>query len=226
MATTNHLGIVLIEQSQAQKEVTANEAFARIDAVLNCGFIDHTLASPPLSPAEGDVYLVAASASGEWLGKDGQIAYFDGGIWRFIAPREGVRLWSEPENRDYIYDGSAWIAESNRELGYDQAQYQILKTLTEAPSISWDVRYSTHAQVTLTANRALAAPTGAQAGGIYRLIVRQDAAGGHSLSFDAAYAFAGGSAPSVSGGANAVDVLSFLYDGTQMLCLGVQGNLS
>jgi hypothetical protein len=54
MATTNHLGITLLEQSQAQKDVTANEAFARIDAVLNTGFLDHTLATPPVSPSESE----------------------------------------------------------------------------------------------------------------------------------------------------------------------------
>jgi hypothetical protein len=48
MATTNHLGLTLLEQSQAQKDVTANEAFARIDAILNTGMQDHTQSAPPL----------------------------------------------------------------------------------------------------------------------------------------------------------------------------------
>ncbi len=226
MATSNHLGITLLEQSQAQKDVTANEAFARVDAVLNTGFIDHTLATPPVSPSEGDVYIVAATGTGDWAGQDDNVAYFDGGVWRFIVPGEGLRLWSAPEDRDYIYDGSAWLAESNRQLGYDQAQYQVLKTLTDGASIAWDVRYNTHAQVTIGGNRSLANPTNAVAGGVYRLIVRQDGTGGHTLAFGADYAFAGGSAPSVSGSANAVDVLSFVYDGAKMLCVGIQQNLS
>ena len=38
MANTPHLGITLLEQSQAQKEVTVNEAFYRIDALVSFTF--------------------------------------------------------------------------------------------------------------------------------------------------------------------------------------------
>ncbi len=37
MATKSHLEMTLLEQSQAQKEITINEALARIDAVMNTG---------------------------------------------------------------------------------------------------------------------------------------------------------------------------------------------
>jgi hypothetical protein len=50
MAITAHLGITLIEQAQAQKEVTANEAFARMDAVLNRGANQAGVNTPPVSP--------------------------------------------------------------------------------------------------------------------------------------------------------------------------------
>lgn len=109
MSTTSHLGITLVEQSQAQKEITVNEALARIDAVLNTGAMDKDAATPPGSPATGDVYIVAASPTGAWSGKEGQIAYFDQ-IWRFIVPREGMRLWVNDEDEIYTYTGSAWAA--------------------------------------------------------------------------------------------------------------------
>ena len=34
MATTTHLGMTLVEASQAQKEVTVNNAFKRLDALV------------------------------------------------------------------------------------------------------------------------------------------------------------------------------------------------
>ena len=107
MTITAHLGITLLEAAQAQKEMTVNEALARIDAVLNGGAIDKDLASPPGSPAAGDVYIVAASPTGDWAGKAGQVAYFDQ-IWRFIVPREGLMLWVADEDAHYVYSGSAW----------------------------------------------------------------------------------------------------------------------
>jgi len=112
MATTPHLGITLVEQSQAQKEVTVNIALARIDALLNCGAKSKALATPPGSPADGDVYIVASSPTGDWTGQAGNIAYFDA-IWRFITPREGMTLWVNNEDVAYSYDGAAWVLTSN-----------------------------------------------------------------------------------------------------------------
>lgn len=107
MATTSHLNITYIEPSQAQKEVTANEAFARIDAVLNTAVKDKDLATPPGSPAEGDVYIVASSPTGDWSGKAGQLAYFDQ-IWRFIVPKQGACFYVADEAVHYLYNGTAW----------------------------------------------------------------------------------------------------------------------
>lgn len=53
MVTTPHLGITLVEQAQAQKEVTVNQAFARIDAVLNSGAKSRAVATPPVHPLPG-----------------------------------------------------------------------------------------------------------------------------------------------------------------------------
>lgn len=107
MTTTNHLGITLVETSQAQKEVTVNEALAIIDAILNTGAKDKDLATPPGSPAAGDVYIVAASPTGDWAGHAYHVAYFDQ-IWKFITPNEGMTLWVNDENKLYAYDGASW----------------------------------------------------------------------------------------------------------------------
>jgi len=111
MTTTSHLSIALVEQSQAQKEVTVNTALSRIDAILNTGAKSRTTAAPPGSPAAGDVYIVAASATGDWAGQDGNITYYEQS-WKFIAPREGMTLWVNDEDVLYIYDGSAWQSQA------------------------------------------------------------------------------------------------------------------
>ncbi|MEZ5691471.1 MAG: DUF2793 domain-containing protein [Rickettsiales bacterium] len=112
MATTSHLGITFVEQAQAQKEITVNQAITRIDAVLNSGAKSRVIATPPVSPAAGDVYIVAASATGDWLGQDSNITYFDD-IWRFITPLEGMTLWVSDEDLLYSYDGGNWVISSN-----------------------------------------------------------------------------------------------------------------
>lgn len=107
MATTPHLGMTLVEQSQAQKEVTVNMALMRIDALLNSSALDKDLSTPPAEPEEGDVYIVGAGATGDWAGKEKSIAYFEQ-IWRFITPNEGLMLWVQDEDAFYVFDGSDW----------------------------------------------------------------------------------------------------------------------
>lgn len=115
MATTPHLGLTLVEQSQAQKEVTVNMALMRIDALLNSGAIDKDLTAPPAAPQAGDVYIVAAGAQGEWQGHDGEVAYFEQ-VWRFIAPNHGLMLWVADEEAFYLFDGTQWIINSGSAL--------------------------------------------------------------------------------------------------------------
>jgi hypothetical protein len=109
MATTNHLGITLVEQSQSQKEVTVNQALTRLDALINTGAKSKNTNTPPGSPATGDLYIVGPSPTGTWSGQAAKLAYFDQ-IWRFITPNEGMSLWVNDENLIYSYDGASWVA--------------------------------------------------------------------------------------------------------------------
>lgn len=108
MVTTKNLGISLLEQSQAQKEVTINQAINRIDAILNTGAKSRSLATPPSSPATGDLYIVASSPTGDWVGQAGKLAYFDV-IWRFISPNLGLTLWVNDESVTVTHNGSVWL---------------------------------------------------------------------------------------------------------------------
>lgn len=99
---------------------------------------------------------------------------------------------------------------------WTKAQNFAATTLTDDVSISWDLEDNQVAEVTLADNRTLAAPTNMKDGGTYILIVKQDATGGRALAFDAAYKFPDGEAPVLSSAANAVDILTFISDGTSM----------
>ena len=90
------------------------------------------------------------------------------------------------------------------------------QTLTDGASIAWDVSLGVMATVTLTDNRALANPTNLVNGASYILIVKQDATGGRTLSYGDKYLFPDGIEPVLSTGANAVDMIAFLSDGTNM----------
>ena len=117
MALTPHLGLTLVEQSQAQKEITVNQALSRIDALLNTGAGSLTLNIPPASPSVGDLYIVGSSPSGAWSGQTGKIAYYDT-IWRFVSPRTGMTLWVADVAQLYSFHGSGWVVSAqNAVLG-------------------------------------------------------------------------------------------------------------
>lgn len=109
MAITTNLALTLVSQSQSQKEVTVNNALNIIDAILNTGARDKDLATPPSNPAEGDLYIVAGSPTGAWIGHAGDIAYYLNGAWAFLDPNEGFYIWVNDEDALYVFDGTHWV---------------------------------------------------------------------------------------------------------------------
>ena len=73
---TSHLALPYVMASQAQKHVTHNEALRLLDGLVQLSVLDRHLTAPPGSPADGDRYIVAAGATGDWAGWDLNIAYF------------------------------------------------------------------------------------------------------------------------------------------------------
>ena len=99
-------------------------------------------------------------------------------------------------------------------------------TLTDQATITWDASANQVTSVTLTNNRTLAAATNQVDGGVYVLSVVQDGTGSRTLSFNSNYKFTGGSAPTLTTGANARDVIVFLSNGTNMFEIGRSLNVS
>ena len=109
MTTTPRTALPLLAAAQAQKHVTHNDALLQLDALLFARFLDRDLTAPPSSPADGDTYLVKATASGAWTGQSGKIAYASSGAWRFAAPYAGLAAYVADESKMIVFDGSAWV---------------------------------------------------------------------------------------------------------------------
>lgn len=97
-----------IAAAQAQKHVTHNEALRVLDVIVQLSVLDRDLTAPPGSPVDGDRYIVGASATGAWAGKDGQIAAWQDNAWAFHIPLEGWICWVGDEDIVLGWDGSAW----------------------------------------------------------------------------------------------------------------------
>ena len=111
--------------------------------------------------------------------------------------------------------GSDVLTATARE--YTKTQNFNMTALSDGANISWDLSQNQVASVTLAGNRTLDAPSNQVAGATYILIVKQDGTGSRTLNTSAsAYKFPGGTEPTLSTGANAVDILTFVSDGSSM----------
>ena len=91
---------------------------------------------------------------------------------------------------------------------------------------TWDTAANQVCDLTLTAAiTGFSAPTNQKDGGFYSITLKQDGTGGWTISWNAVFHFAGGSAPTLTTTASAVDILVFRSDGTNMLEVGRQLNV-
>ena len=85
-----------------------------------------------------------------------------------------------------------------------------IATLTDAATITPDFGANQNFTVTLGGNRTLANPTNIVVGQTGSFFLVQDGTGSRTLSFDTYYDFAGGTAPTISTTAAAVDRIDYI----------------
>ena len=108
MENSARFSLPLLSPGQAQKEIFHNESLQRVDLLL-CPVVEGPeISLPPPEPEPGTCYLVASGAAGAWAGKDGMLAGYTEGGWRFIAPIEGVRLFDRSSGEMVVRRGGAW----------------------------------------------------------------------------------------------------------------------
>jgi hypothetical protein len=112
-------------------------------------------------------------------------------------------------NQAVVITGSLAVSQKTKS---NQFQTSFV-TLTDAATVTWDVNSGSIAQVTLAGSRTLGALTGALAGTVYTLIVKQDLTGSRTLAYHSSYKFAYGAAPTLTTSTGSVDIITFLYDG-------------
>lgn len=113
---TPNLDLPYLLSNQAQKHVTLNDSLRALDAMLYLSLLGRDMNAPPSDPEEGDRYLIASLASGDWSGHGGDIAYFADGGWLFKTPEPGWIAYVEDEDTLILYDGSDWRHVQSDEL--------------------------------------------------------------------------------------------------------------
>ncbi|MEM5518902.1 DUF2793 domain-containing protein [Henriciella sp. AS95] len=112
--STTRLNLPYLMPNQAQKHVTLNESLARLDVLVQGSVISASIATQPVSPSEGDQYILPPEASGDaWsLHDTNMIAAFQDGAWQFLTPGVGWDFRIVDETTRACFDGSDWVRDN------------------------------------------------------------------------------------------------------------------
>lgn len=88
-----------------------NPNFAAIETLLHLTVL-MVESTPPGSPANGEAYIVGASATGAWAGREDDIAvWYTTGTpaWLYLTPATGYRAYNVDTGTYWLYDGAGWV---------------------------------------------------------------------------------------------------------------------
>ena len=134
------------------------------------------------------------------------------------------KLFTEADGKLYYISGD--VARTDLTAGgsgasltvqnaFTASQYFDDVALTSATTIAWNVNTAQVATLTLGHNATISDATNQASGGVYIMRVTQPASP-KTLAWSSGYKWPGGSAPVLTGTAGAVDIFTFVSDGTSM----------
>ena len=95
---------------------------------------------------------------------------------------------------------------------FTAAQRGAISALTDGSTITPDFAVANNFSVTLGGNRTLANPSNLVAGQSGSIFITQDGTGSRTLAYGSNFKFPGGTAPTLTTTANAVDVLAYYVE--------------
>jgi hypothetical protein len=81
---------------------------ARVDAALHASVEEAPLSVPPAAPLEGQSWIVAPDATGAWSGREGELACWTEGGWRFVQPVPGMLIWNKAAGHWLRHASNGW----------------------------------------------------------------------------------------------------------------------
>lgn len=103
----NDSGTAVTELWSAQKIQNEIE-LAKRNIEPQASVNNQNLTTPPVSPLNGDRYIIPSGATGVWAGKTGQIAEYTT-TWAYYTPVIGWTCYVDDEQKIYSWNGSDWV---------------------------------------------------------------------------------------------------------------------
>ena len=159
----------------------------------------------------GDIYLDAKTGErGIKIIQDGAVILYHNGSEKFTTTSTGVEITGGI---------SGVVTVKNSSVGEIDA-------LTSASTITPDFAASNNFSVTLGTNATLANPSNLTAGQSGVIAITQDGTGSRTMAFGNKFKFAGGTAPTLTTTASAVDILTYYVESTSRITAQVLLNVS
>jgi hypothetical protein len=150
--------------------------------------------STALQKGDGSTGLTAATAGTDYLAPPSGTAILKANSGGALANATAGTDYAKPDT------ASSWTA----------AQRGSISTLTDGATITPDFALANNYTVTLGGNRTLANPTNLTAGQSGSIFVVQDGTGSRTLAYGSYWDFIGGTAPTLTTTANAVDRIDYV----------------
>ena len=130
---------------------------------------------------------------------------------------DGEICYATDQDKLYVKEGAALVSTQLTGAAtlaaaqtFTAGQRGEITTLTDGANISVDLAASNNFTVTLAGNRTLDNPTNIVAGQSGSIFIVQDGTGSRTLAYGSYYDFAGGTAPTLSTAADAVDRIDLI----------------
>lgn len=232
MTTTPRVAATDWAASQASPWTAHNDALRRIEAGAARYPVADRVTAPPGSCADGASYIIIATATGAFAGKENQIATAvgvnaaSGWLYTVLGTlHEGTLAYVQDEDVDYKWSGAAWAAQgavpteaSAVEIWTGSSTTKFVSpsklnaasapvALTSGATITPDMNAGANFTLSLAHNATLANPSNLQAGDSGAIEITQTG-GSNTLAYGSQWKFPGG-APVLSTAAGAVDLLTY-----------------
>lgn len=123
-------------------------------------------------------------------------------------------------------DATTTLSGLSTAQSFTAQQRGAISALTDGTTITPDFSLANNFSVTLGGNRTLANPTNLTAGASGAIFISQDGTGSRTLAFGSAWSFSGGTAPTLTTTASAIDVLVYTVRTTSDIAATLITNIS
>jgi hypothetical protein len=147
--------------------------------------------------------------------------------------QEGEIVYATDQDKIYVKEGSALQATlpatnavTDTAQTFTAAQRGTIGTLTDGATITPDFATANNFTVTLAGNRTIANPTNLTAGQSGSIFIVQDGTGSRTAAWGSYWDFAGGTAPTLTTTASAVDRVDYVVRSATSIHTVFTGNYS